>query len=323
MRSYLVPSKIDFGFRQTPKSFFVEEIPARSFGQKGRYAILKVQKEGLSTWEMVKILGSFLQERQIGYAGLKDKNATTIQYLSLPASHLRRLAKFSHPRIQILQTWRSNTPLRMGDLLGNRFGIWIDRIDTKRFGQLQKALDKIAHKGLPNYFGYQRFGQNALEQARALIEGEFFTRDKKLERMLLFAYQSDLFNRWLDERVRMSENGRFKLLEGDIYQADSKLFTPTYIPLEDFLAKKIMITGLLPGSKAYRARAEARKVEEKYDEHLPLLGQRRAALVYPNSIKTRHIKKRAHLEFILPKASYATILLENLAGKQIDYKGLA
>ncbi len=322
MRRYLVPSRIDFGFCQTPKSFFVEEIPARNFGQKGRFAIVKVKKEGLSTWEMMKILGSFLQEPQIGYAGLKDKNATTIQYLSFPASHLRRLAKFSHPRIQILQTWRSNTPLRMGDLLGNRFGIWIDRVDTKRFGRLQKALDKIAHKGLPNYFGYQRFGQNALEQARALIEGDFFTRDKKLERMLLFAYQSDLFNRWLDERIGMSENGRFKLLLGDVYQADSKLFTPTQIPLEDFLTKKVMVTGLLPGSKAYRARAEARKVEEKYDEHLPLTGQRRVALVYPQQIKMRHTQERAYLEFTLPKGSYATVLLENLAGKKIDYKGL-
>ncbi len=323
MRSYLVPSRIDFGFRQTPKSFFVEEIPARNFGQKGRYAILKVQKEGLSTWEMVKILGSFLQEKQIGYAGLKDKNATTIQYLSLPVSHLRRLAKFSHPRIQILQIQRSNTPLRIGDLLGNQFGIWIERIDAKKFGWLQKALDKIAQKGLPNYFGYQRFGQNALEQARALIEGDFFTRDKKLERMLLFAYQSDLFNRWLDERVRMSENSHFKLLEGDVYQVDSKFFTPALIPLEDFLAKKVMVTGLLPGSKVYRARAEARKIEQKYDEHLPLTGQRRAALVYPEQLKTWHKGGRAYLDFTLPKGSYATILLENLAGKQIDYKGLA
>ncbi len=323
MRSYLVSSKIDFGFIQTPKSFFVEEIPARSFGQKGRFAIVKVKKEGLSTWEMVKILGSFLQESQIGYAGLKDKNATTIQYLSLPASYLRRLAKFSHPRIQILQIQRSNTPLRIGDLLGNRFGIWIDRIDEKKFGWLQKTLDKIAQKGLPNYFGYQRFGQNALEQARALIDGEFFTKDKKLERMLLFAYQSNLFNRWLDERVRMSEDGHFKLLSGDVYQTDAQLFTPKQIPLEDFLAKKVMVTGLLPGSKAYRARGEARKIEQKYDEHLPLTGQRRAALVYPEQLKTRHKGSRAYLDFTLPKGSYATILLENLAGKQIDYKGLA
>ncbi len=321
MRSYLVPSRIDFSFHQTPKSFFVEEIPARNFGQKGRFAILKVQKEGLSTWEMIKILGSFLQE-QIGYAGLKDKNATTIQYVSFPASHLRQLAKFSHPRIKILQIQRSNRPLRMGDLLGNRFGIWIDRVDNKKFGRLQKALDKIAQKGLPNYFGYQRFGQKALEQAQALIEGKFFTRDKKLERMLLFAYQSDLFNRWLDERVRISQDGRFKLLLGDVYQKGSKLFTPTQIPLENFLAKKIMVTGLLPGSKVYLAQGEARKIEAKYEEFLPLRGQRRAALVYPQDVKIRHIQDRAYLEFILPKGSYATILLENLAGTTIDHKGL-
>ncbi len=322
MRSYLVPSRIDFSFHQTPKSFFVEEIGARNFGQKGRFAIVKVQKEGLSTWELVRIFGSFLQE-QVGYAGLKDKNATTIQYLSFPASHLRRLAKFSHPHIKIIQVQRSNRPLRMGDLLGNRFGIWINRVDTKKFGQLQKALDKIVQQGLPNYFGYQRFGQKALEQARALIEGDFFTRDKKLERMLLFAYQSDLFNRWLDERIRMSENGRFKLLWGDVYQADSKLFTPTQIPLKDFLAKKIMVTGLLCGSKVYLAQGEARKIEAQYEELLPLRGQRRAALVYPQDVKMRHIQDRAYLEFTLPKGSYATILLENLAGKKIDYKGLA
>ncbi len=214
-------------------------------------------------------------------------------------------------------------PLKIGDLAGNRFSIVIKRIDAKKISKLHKALDKIAKKGMPNYFGYQRFGQKSLDQARALIDGDFFTRDKKLEKMLLFAYQSDLFNKWLAERVRMSQDGNFRLLRGDVYIQDEKLFTPKEIPLEDFLAKKVMVTGLLPGSKAFRARGEAAEIEERYDEPLPLKGGRRPALVYPKEISLQPDGSQATLGFVLPKGSYATSLLENLASKNIDHKGLA
>ena len=57
------------------------------------------------------------------------------------------------------------------------------------------------------------------------------------------------------------------LLEGDVYESeDFKLFTPKKKPLKDFEDSKVVPTGLLCGRDVYRARGEARKIEQKYDD---------------------------------------------------------
>jgi tRNA pseudouridine13 synthase len=77
---------IPFQFTQTIERFFVEEIPLYPSSKSGNYLILKIRKQDMSTWKLITVLAKAteLQERDIGYAGLKDKNATAIQYFSLP-----------------------------------------------------------------------------------------------------------------------------------------------------------------------------------------------------------------------------------------------
>ena len=80
---------LSFDFKQTVERFFVEEIPLYTFTGTGNYLILKIQKTDMSTWKLITVLAKAtgLQERDIGYAGLKDKNATTTQYISLPKKY--------------------------------------------------------------------------------------------------------------------------------------------------------------------------------------------------------------------------------------------
>ena len=84
-----------FDFKQTVERFFVEEIPLYSFTGTGNFLILKIKKTDMSTWKLITVLAKAtgLQERDIGYAGLKDKNATTIQYISLPKQYERESTK--------------------------------------------------------------------------------------------------------------------------------------------------------------------------------------------------------------------------------------
>ena len=309
MRRYPKGQSVRFGFRQTPQTFFVEEIPAFDFRDKGEHLVLKVEKTGLSTWEMVDILSRHIDDR-VGYAGLKDKNATTIQYISLPKRYYKSMKKFRHPRIKILDTFLHNRPLKIGDLSANRFIITLQNPSSN----LANMAKEIAQKGVPNYFGYQRFGKKSLEQARALIEGEYFTKDRRLANFLLKSYQSHLFNLWLAHRVGL-DDAKFKRLSGDIYLGPKGYFASRKI-LEDQIP-----TGLLPGSRVPLARGDAREIEALYDERIPLKGDRRAALFFPRDLKIEEAKDRANLEFILPKGSYATIFLENLAQKELDFKG--
>jgi tRNA pseudouridine13 synthase len=260
-----------------------------------------VRKRGLSTWELLDIFKR--HTKQVGYAGLKDKHATTTQYLSFDSRDLEKILQIRDKNIEILERFKSKTPLKMGALLGNRFRIWLEGADAKAVAACMRRLEK---EGVPNYFGYQRFGKEGLLKARAFVEGELHAQGR-LAKMLTGIYQSHLFNRWLAHRIEIG----FRFLSGDVVRVKDRLF----IAMEE--PKEGTITGLLCGNKVVRAKANARKIESLYDEPLLARGERRDALVYPKEVSIQEAKGGVWLSFFLPKGSYATIVLENLLGKEL------
>ncbi len=322
---------IDFKFYQTPTDFIVDEIASTEFKGKGNYLILHVQKIELTTWDMVAIFAEYLSipAQKIGYAGLKDKHATTKQYISVDASYEKMLKKFYHKQIKILSTTRHSHSIRMGDLAGNRFSINLHFVDNIDAGKIEKVARKIAKNGLPNYFGYQRFGRDndSINQAKEMIQGDLFIDDAKVKKFLISIYQSTYFNDWLRERVNLSlESGesKFKLLDGDVYLSkEAKLSTPKIMPIKEYESKRLVPTGLLCGRDVFRARDDAREIEKNYDdEFLQDKGYRREALIYPKDIFCNYIKKQTllNISFSLPKGSYATVFLEAIAGKNFSAK---
>ncbi len=322
-------NKIEFDFYQNPKDFVVDEIAHTEFKGRGNYLILLIKKVEMTTWDMIAAFAQHINipAEKIGYAGLKDKHATTTQYISIEAKYEQSLKRFKHPQITILKRTKHTHSIRMGDLYGNRFSINLYDIDDIKAGQIEKLARKTEKNGLPNYFGYQRFGRDndSIEQAKEMIAGELHIHDAKVKKFLISIYQSIFFNDWLKERVQMSkEEGKFLLLDGDIYiSEDAKLFTPKIKPLKDFIAKKVIPTGLLCGRGAFRSRDAAREIEAKYDdEYLVEKGLRREAIVYPTSIECRYKKDFGllNITFTLPKGSYATVFLENIAAKNFTAK---
>jgi len=321
--------KVKFDFYQNKTDFIVDEIPSGEFKGSGNFLILHVKKVELTTWDMIAVFAEFLSipAQKIGYAGLKDKHATTTQFISVELKYEKSLKKFKHSQIKILKSFKHNKSIQMGDLQGNRFSINLYDIDDIKAGKIEKIARKNEKNGLENYFGFQRFGRDgdSIEQAKEMIKGDLFIADAKLKKFLISVYQSTLFNEWLHERVELSqEDGKFKLLKGDIYStSDSKLVTPKNIPLKDFLAKKIVPTGLLCGRGAFRSRDESREIEKKYDdEFLVDKGLRRDALIYPKSTICKYDKNfgKLNISFTLPKGSYATVFLESIAGKNFTAK---
>ena len=331
-REYLQDNKpIHFDFVQTQKDFIVDEIPHAEFRGNGNFLVLHVKKVELTTWDMIAIFAEFLNipAEKIGYAGLKDKHATTTQYISVEAKYENSFKKFKHPQIKILKTTRHTHSIRMGDLAGNKFSINLFDIDDIKAGQIEKLAKKAEKSGIPNYFGYQRFGRDndSIEQAKEMIAGDLYVKDAKLKSFLISIYQSVHFNDWLKERVLLSREkneGNFMLLEGDIYlSSEGKLFTPKNIPTKDFESKKVVPTGLLCGRDVYRSRDAAREIEEKYDdEFLYEKGQRREAIIYPHAVVMKYNKNFGlmNISFELPKGSYATVFLESIANKNFTAK---
>ena len=331
-REYLQSkNRIKFDFEQNEQDFIVDEMPHTKFKGKGNYLILHVKKVQMTTWDMIAAFAEYLEipAQEIGYAGLKDKHATTTQYISFLAKHEYALKKFKHPTVTILETIRHSHSIRMGDLAGNRFSINLYGVEDIEAGQIEKIARKSEKNGMPNYFGYQRFGRDgdSITQAKEMIEGDLFITDTKVKNFLVSVYQSVYFNDWLKERIVMSreENGgKFLLLEGDVYMdSNKKLFTPKKPPQKDFEAQKIVPSGLLCGRDVFRARDKAREIEEKYDDgFLQEKGYRREALVFPKVLKLNYNKNfsKLNLLFELPKGSYATVFLENISNRNLKAK---
>lgn len=304
---------IDFTFNQNRYDFIVDEIPLGEFSNSGNFLILKIQKEYQSTWDILHIISQKLQidEHKIGYAGLKDKNATTTQYISIPLIKEKFLNTLNSKSIKLLEVSRHNKKLNIGDLIGNRFTITLKDIKEEDLSTIYQVISKIQKHGMPNYFGYQRFGKDYdFEKAKRVTYGEEILANRKLEHLLISAYQSYFFNAWLCKRVTLSKAeglNKLKTLEGDIFLNNDKK----------------NITGLLPGRKVIRAFKEAREIEKKFDdEFIHTKGFRREAWIKPINLNNKYMQEKNQLvlEFTLPKSSYATVLIENIANKNFISK---
>lgn len=204
-------SPISFYFAQTPRDFAVQEIPLYSWSQNGEHLILQIRKKGIGTQEMIKILCNILgcKSKEIGYAGLKDKHALTTQFISLPYSFyskvLQSQTKLLEEHIKILSFQRHQNKIRIGHLKGNAFFIRLKKVSPQEMKKISNILEKITEQGIPNYFGFQRFGKfgdNYLEGQR-IIQGEKKFKNQELSKFLISSYQSFLFNQWLSQRVKL------------------------------------------------------------------------------------------------------------------------
>ncbi|MCK9473880.1 tRNA pseudouridine(13) synthase TruD [Sulfurimonas sp.] len=347
-------SSIDFHFRQTPRDFVVEEIPLYEFCAQGEHLILFVRKKGLSTLELVSIIAKYLgiQNKEIGYAGLKDKHAMTKQYISLHKKYEEKMNDFNHEDIKIISKTYHNNKIRIGHLNGNRFYIKLKKVNPTSAKKIDEALKNIAKFGMPNFFGYQRFGTDGNNHidGEKIAKGEKKERNPKIKKLLISAYQSHLFNLWLSRRLEIStlvENFQtkelesllnmpndelskmkaqthpFKLISGDIMEhyPFGRLFDfeGDENDLNRFNEKDISATGLLCGKKVKVASGNARVIEKEFDDEINADGARRYAWVYPQGVEGRYKNEEAQYElnFTLPKGSYATVLIEEIAKRKI------
>lgn len=346
---FLNHSPIDVYFRQSKDDFVVTEIPLYEFSGEGEHMVLTMRKKDLSTWDAVQIISDTIgcKSRDIGYAGLKDKNAMTIQCISMPKTFEEKIRNFDHPQIKFLKIEYHNNKVRVGHLKGNRFFIRLKRVLERDYLKLQNILDLIEKYGMPNYFGVQRFGidgDNYLK-GKQICDGTLKVTNSKLSQMYLNAYQSISFNEWLSKRIELSklieafepkeitdrvgidvatlkelkaQKHPFKVLEGDVMEhyPYGKIFYAEDVDseAEKFFLKDRVPTGLLAGKKAKLAIGLAKKFEEEFDKKTIVDGTRRYAWVFPSEIKSKYDDEKNHfeVEFVLPKGSYATELIREL-----------
>jgi tRNA pseudouridine13 synthase len=348
-------ASIDFHFKQTPRDFVVEEIPLYEFSGEGEHLILFVRKKNLSTTEMVGIFARYLgiKNKEIGYAGLKDKHAMTKQYISLHKKYEGMLENFTHDNIKIISKTYHNNKIRIGHLKANRFFIKVKKVNPTSAIKIDEALKNITKFGMPNFFGYQRFGNDGDNHiiGEKIAKGEARERNPRVKKLLINAYQSHLFNLWLSRRLEISrlinnfevaelepilnmpndevsrlktQKHPFKLISGDIMEhyPNGRLFEfeGSVDDVNRFEQREISPTGLLCGKKVKIASEIARTIEKDFDDEINADGARRYAWVFPENIEGRFkpIEAQYEMNFTLPKGSYATVLIEEVAKRKIN-----
>jgi tRNA pseudouridine13 synthase len=115
-----------------------------------------------------------LSPGNIGSAGLKDAHAVTRQTLSIDLTSPEAVSAVDVPNIKILQVARHKNKLKTGHLAGNRFEIRVREIDRAALPTAEAILNRLSEKGVPNYFGQQRFGvrHNTVSIGEALLRGD-------------------------------------------------------------------------------------------------------------------------------------------------------
>ncbi len=177
-----------------PEDFIVEEIlldgtvlHRRPFNNsefpdvlegRGSYIHFTLQKRKLTTFDAANILSRSLKVPQIyiSYAGLKDKQAITVQRMSIKDVSLEQFRKFRHNDIIVWDLQRERRPIFPGSLYGNKFTILIKKLERTDF-TIAELESEFLNRPLYNFFGIQRFGLTRPSShivGKYLITGNFY-----------------------------------------------------------------------------------------------------------------------------------------------------
>lgn len=316
-------------FKASADDFKVDERLGFKLSGNGEHQFLRIEKRGLNTEELVKRLAKTLSKpvKSISYAGLKDRQALTTQWLSvhcpgeiIPDAHL-----LGGDGWRVIESGRHLKKLKIGGLASNLFTLVVREISD--CSAVEARLLVIKTGGVPNYFGPQRFGHNGQNVSRAadiLFKG-VRVKDKFLRGIYYSAARSWLFNRILS--LRVTQHSWNKALSGDVMQlAGTHSIFPVDIPDETIHAR-MAANDLSPASVLWglgheRLRLEALVVQQQgvdglksWCEALEQHGLERAYrahVLHPQGLTWQWQDANLTLSFELVPGAYATSVLREL-----------
>lgn len=146
--------------KESPDDFLVEEIPSYLPCGSGEHCYLTIEKCGITTLEAISRIAKSLKinERDIGYAGMKDAVGVTRQTISVQWLTPEKALSLEIDGISVVAAQRHSNKLKVGHLKGNHFQIVIRGVSNAAEQLVPAILDVLSKRGVPNYFGHQRYG---------------------------------------------------------------------------------------------------------------------------------------------------------------------
>lgn len=317
------------GFRQLTQDFQVEEELGFQLSGSGEHVWLKIEKTGLNTIDVARLIAEKTATRiqDIGYAGLKDRQAVTRQWFSVKSAADLVEADLARPGINILEIQRNARKLRRGSHRGNAFRITLRNIAVDS-SWIESVCGTLKTLGVPNYFGPQRFGHGGNNIARA--EGLFNGKLTKLPRfqrgIVLSAARSFLFNQVLAARV--SEGSWDQYLPGDLMALAGSSSVFKAQEGDQAIAQRLVTldihpTGPLWGKGDLASAGQVKSLElgiiEKYAvlsrglDAAGLKQERRALRLVPENLQIQPAgEEELVVEFSLPTGAFATSVLREM-----------
>ncbi len=316
--------------RSKPEDFRVEEVLGFPADADGPHVLLTVEKRGANThWvagQLARHAG--IPPREVGYAGLKDRNAVTVQHFTLNFDRKPEPDWNALPtdEFKVLKSERHRRKLKTGALQGNCFRLVLRDLSVPAQSLVPKLV-AIQARGVPNYFGAQRFGRDGanIPRAHALLVERERIHDRKLFGLLLSTARSLIFNDLLSARVQAGHwDGA---LPGEIMMLDGShsVFRATEADPElagRLAAGDVHPTGPLWGHGELMSSDAVRELEEQaaagragLAAGLARIGPdmaRRALRLPVRQLSWQLEGADLILEFFLPAGAYATAVLREL-----------
>jgi tRNA pseudouridine13 synthase len=289
--------------RRCPEDFVVEERATHGACDRGEHLLLWIEKRAVNSQQVAAELARHfgVPPIDVSFAGMKDRHAVTRQWFSVRTP--RSPAGEGGDGWRIVGAQRAQHKLRRGDLTGNAFTIRIHELRGDRI-DVTERLEQLRERGVPNYFGEQRFGHDGanVERARAWIGHRPRAPVSAFQKGLhLSTARALLFNAVLAARV--SDGTWFALIDGDVADGDFP-------------------TGPLWGrgrraSTGCAARREDHALAAYADwldplEHLGIVQERRSLVARPIDLRWSFNEAMLELSFALAAGQYATAVLREL-----------
>ncbi|MDD5086945.1 MAG: tRNA pseudouridine(13) synthase TruD [Candidatus Nanoarchaeia archaeon] len=338
-----------YKIKQIPEDFIVKEINELKI-EEGQYSYFMLKKTNYTTERAVSAIAEYLKKprKDIGYAGAKDKNALTEQFISIRGPIKKQDIKLKDIELKYIGNGKQR--INLGNLKQNQFIITVRNLDELNL----KINEKLQ---IPNYFDEQRFSENNAEVGKAIIKKDFkkavelilgdnlkqsgFEKDvkehtlkkpndfigsikkvpKKISMMYVHAFQSLIFNETIAELIKAKtedykkvdySNGQFVFPNNEMQNQK--------IPLigfgTEFKNKEIEKSSL---SLMEMHKVSFRDFIIRAMPELSFEGDYRDMFTNAENIKTEikddelnKNKKKCIISFTLEKGSYATIVIKKI-----------
>ena len=313
--------------KQVNEDFCVNELPMEvDFGRRN-YALFLMKKNGWNTLDVVKNIAKFLRKnrKEIGFAGNKDKNAVTQQWISIKCGNkdvIKKIKELDMEGVELKFLGYSNKRINLGDLEGNHFRIVVRDLNEKK---------EFVEEKIKNFFGIQRFGVEGknVEIGRCIVKRDFKKVcellnlnvvnndfigvlrkvDLRLLKLFVGAYQAWMWNKVVEEIKEGDVERDVVEVVGFLTEFNDvvirkkyeKIFDDEGISLDDFLIN------------------EFKKLSSEGGERKVFLNLKNFRYYWERD-ELNNGKLKCVLEFDLNKGCYATVVVDTFFNYEKVYK---